>query len=239
MIRNVYENRISKKQKTSSDIGQDGRRRKGTAKISERVDGRGCCGDLERLQQRQRVLYILFPFYRFPRREKEIRSTPAITPASDLIISRDTRGGGGRRASSRRYNFNGAALHGVRLLSFDRRKRAREQRIAREIMNFLETGGCARPVHPTGQSGPRVNEYFPMNEIAQPIARFPRNEKNEIALLDRAKRIFSAFSKFFFQNTGNLRLQGPESGLQNALCVIADEQSMEIIIRKLFNFHLI
>lgn len=66
MIRNIYENRMSKKQKTNSDIGQDGRRRKGTAKISERVDGRGCCGDLERLQHRSRVLYILFPVLSFP-----------------------------------------------------------------------------------------------------------------------------------------------------------------------------
>lgn len=74
----------------SESYQKDGRKRRA------RASG-GCYGDLVRFQRFQRwprSLYI--PFYRFPRerrveegeREREIRSTPAITPASDLIISR-------------------------------------------------------------------------------------------------------------------------------------------------------
>lgn len=89
------------------------------------------------------------------------------------------------------------------LLSFGRRKSKRAETRARDNEFPGNRRLCAAGAS-EGQSRPRVNEYFPMNEIADSIVHFPRNEKNEIALLNSARRVFIVFSKFVFQNTGNL-----------------------------------
>ena len=102
-------------------------------------------------------------------REREIRSTLAITPASDLIISP-------RRSGELLLDdiiLTAAPPMHVSLAHFSRRatERARERRLSCPRDNGFpgNRGSTRRSVHPTGQSRPRVNEFSPWMKPRRPL----------------------------------------------------------------------
>lgn len=98
------------------------------------------------------------------------------------------------------------------LAHFSRRatERARERRLSCTRDNGFpgSRGSDRRPVHPTGQSRPRVNEFSPWMKPRRPIARLPR--RSESARAARS-RVFLAFFSRDFPATSALACTRPQT----------------------------
>jgi len=127
-------------------------------------------------------------------REREIRSTLAITPASDLIISP-------RRSGELLLDdiiLTAAPPMHVSLAHFSRRatERARERRLSCPRDNGFpgNRGSTRRSVHPTAQSKPRVNEFSPWMKPRRPL----RPITHLLRWSENSHTTRSCFSRVFF-----------------------------------------